>query len=88
MRPNPTTSWSAATSGSSGPTRNRIYAAMPSSSASSQPPGSIGEWQNWLLFTHSVSFGVKDPQFHKDVSFYVFHLPFLEFLVNWFIVAL
>ena len=26
------------------------------------------------------SFGVKDPQFHKDISFYVFRLPFLQFV--------
>ena len=28
------------------------------------------------------SFGIKDPQFHKDVGFYVFRLPFLTFLVR------
>jgi hypothetical protein len=48
----------------------------------------VGEWQNWLLFTHGQSFGVKDLQFHMDASFYVFRLPFLEFLVNWLIVSL
>ncbi|MDQ1439156.1 MAG: uncharacterized protein QOK43_2785 [Acidimicrobiaceae bacterium] len=47
-----------------------------------------GQWQNWLLFRHGVSFGTKDPQFHKDIGFYVFKLPFLGFLVNWVFVAL
>jgi uncharacterized protein len=70
------------------PYARRIYAAIAIVVGLIAAAGSIGEWQNWLLFTHSVSFGVKDPQFHKDVSFYVFHLPFLEFLVNWFVVAL
>ena len=31
--------------------------------------GVSGEWNSWLLFTHSQSFGVKDPQFNMDVGF-------------------
>ncbi len=50
--------------------------------------GSIGEWQNWILFTHGKSFGVVDPQFHWDVGFFVFKLPFLNFVVNWALVSL
>ena len=46
------------------------------------------QWQNWLLFRSGKSFGVTDPQFHKSVSFYVFKLPFLSFLVDWTLVAL
>ena len=45
--------------------------------------GTIGEWQNWILFRHGGNFGVKDPQFRKDVGFYVFKLPFLNFVVDW-----
>jgi uncharacterized protein len=66
----------------------RIYAALSIAVGLIAATGSIGEWQNWLLFTHSVPFGRQDPLFHKDISFYVFHLPFLEFLVDWFLVAL
>ena len=29
------------------------------------------------------SFGIKDPQFHKDIGFYVFQLPFLQFIAEW-----
>jgi hypothetical protein len=50
--------------------------------------GAIGQWQNWLMFRDGVSFGVTDSQFHKDISFYVFRLPFLQFLVSWFFIAL
>src|SRR6476660_1844289 len=40
--------------------------------------GSVAsQWQEWILFTNAKSFGVKDPQFGKDVGFYVFRLPFL-----------
>src|SRR4051812_32561761 len=35
-----------------------------------------GQWNDWILFTHAHDFGVKDAQFHKDVGFYVFKLPF------------
>lgn len=50
--------------------------------------GTTAQWQNWLLFRHGGSFGVLDPQFHRDVGFFVFKLPFLSFLVNWTQLAL
>ncbi len=50
--------------------------------------GASSEWSNWILFQNSVPFGIKDPQFHLDYSFYVFHLPFLLFLVRWSFLAL
>src|SRR5919106_795990 len=40
-------------------------------------------WQDWILFRNRVNFGVADPQFERDVGFYVFQLPFLSFLVDW-----
>ena len=33
-------------------------------------------------------FGVKDPQFHKDIGFYVFQLPFLKFIAEWLFAGL
>jgi uncharacterized membrane protein (UPF0182 family) len=42
-----------------------------------------GQWNDWILFTHGHDFGVKDAQFHKDVGFYVFKLPFYSFLIDW-----
>ncbi|HEV8063659.1 MAG TPA: UPF0182 family protein, partial [Acidimicrobiales bacterium] len=50
--------------------------------------GAPSQWQNWLLFLHGGNFGIRDPQFHRDVGFYVFRLPFLSFLVGWTQVAL
>lgn len=51
--------------------------------------GSVaGEWQRWVLFTNAQDFGVKDPQFHLDVGFYVFRLPFLTFLFDWLFAGL
>ncbi|MGE0796439.1 MAG: UPF0182 family protein, partial [Acidimicrobiia bacterium] len=45
--------------------------------------GVAGQWQNWLLFTNSETFGVDDPLFGRDIGFYVFRLPFLTFVVDW-----
>ncbi len=50
--------------------------------------GVSSQWKQWVLFTHSVDFGVKDPQFHKDVGFYVFQLPFLKFIAEWLFAGL
>ncbi len=45
--------------------------------------GQSSQWSNWLLYTHSQSFHTTDPQFHRDISYYVFKLPFLQSLVSW-----
>ena len=50
--------------------------------------GTVGQWQSWLLFSNAKQFGIKDPQFHKDVGFYVFQLPFWQFCVRWAFVSL
>ncbi|MHB1988248.1 MAG: UPF0182 family protein [Acidimicrobiales bacterium] len=50
--------------------------------------GTSGQWEHWLMFVNGGSFGAKDPQFHRNVGFYVFRLPFLSFLVDWSLVAL
>jgi uncharacterized membrane protein (UPF0182 family) len=50
--------------------------------------GVSSQWKQWVLFTHYVSFGKKDPQFHKDIGFYVFQLPFLKFIAEWLFAGL
>jgi uncharacterized membrane protein (UPF0182 family) len=47
-----------------------------------------GEWESYLRFANTLPFGVQDPIFQKDVSFYVFRLPFLSFLYNWLMASL
>lgn len=49
--------------------------------------GAVGQWQHWLLFRNAQSFGVKDPLFGFDVGFYVFRLPFLQFIIGWLFTA-
>ena len=45
--------------------------------------GASGQWRNWLLFEHAVAFGKVDPIFHRDISYFIFRLPFLTFVVSW-----
>lgn len=37
-----------------------------------------GMWRDWLLFINRTPFGVKDKQFHIDVSFFTFVYPMLR----------
>ena len=34
-----------------------------------------GRWQTWLLWLHGTNFGVSDPQFHRDISFFAWDYP-------------
>lgn len=43
----------------------------------------MSQWQDWMLFVNQQSFGIRDSLFNQDVSFYVFRLPFMGFVVNW-----
>ena len=47
--------------------------------------GSSGSqlWDTWLLFKNSTPFGVTDPQFGLDISFFTFKLPMYQALVAW-----
>jgi uncharacterized membrane protein (UPF0182 family) len=46
--------------------------------------GIIGSsrWEAFQLWRNGESFGRKDPHFGKDVGFYVFDMPWLQFLVS------
>jgi uncharacterized membrane protein (UPF0182 family) len=45
-------------------------------------------WDTWLLFKNSTSFGVVDPQFGLDISFFAFKLPMYQALIAWAISTL
>ena len=45
--------------------------------------GASDQWEEWLLLTNSVDFGMTDPLFDRDIGFYVFQLPFYSYIVNW-----
>ncbi len=40
------------------------------------------QWQTFLLWRNSAPFGQSDPQFGKDLSFFMFSLPWWNFLLS------
>ncbi len=46
-----------------------------------------GAWRTWLLFINQVPFHQKDPQFHLDISFFVFTYPFLRLVLSYLFAA-
>jgi uncharacterized membrane protein (UPF0182 family) len=50
-----------------------------------------GDWVILQKFINPSSFGISDPIFNKDVGFYVFQLPFYQFLyklITWIVLLL
>jgi uncharacterized membrane protein (UPF0182 family) len=41
-----------------------------------------GNWQMWQLWLHGGSFGITDPQFHQDISFYAWDYPVYRSLLG------
>ena len=41
------------------------------------------KWPEYLLFRQGGEFGIVDPVFTRDVGFYVFRLPFWQYLWQW-----
>ena len=40
-----------------------------------------------MMFRNQQSFGIADAQFHHDVGFYMFRLPFIAFVLDWLFAA-
>jgi len=47
-----------------------------------------GNWEVVLRFFNAQPFGIVDPVFYKEVSFYIFSLPFLNLIKGWLLGAL
>ena len=45
-------------------------------------------WLQYIYFTNSIDFNLKDPIFGLDVSFYVFKLPFIQTLLSFYLALL
>jgi hypothetical protein len=45
--------------------------------------GASAWWRDWLLFRNKQPFGVNDPIFERDVSFYVFDIPLYRDILGW-----
>ena len=48
----------------------------------------VSQWSTVLKFLHATSFGVTDPVFGNDISFYVFSLPFFKSIVGFLLGAM
>ena len=70
------------------PYAKRIYAAIALFMGLIAGLNATGQWQNYILFTHYEPFHRVDPLFHKDIAFYIFTLPFVSFIITWFLVVL
>jgi uncharacterized membrane protein (UPF0182 family) len=46
-----------------------------------------GSWRTYLMWADGVPFGAEDPQFHKDIGFYVFTLPWLRHIQGFLVAA-
>jgi uncharacterized membrane protein (UPF0182 family) len=42
----------------------------------------MGQWRTYLLWRNAQSFGTEDAQFDRDIGYYVFHLPWQHYLVD------
>jgi len=47
-----------------------------------------GSWETLLQWMNGVDFGVEDPQFNRDISFYLFELPAYHFVQGWLLALL
>jgi uncharacterized protein len=45
-------------------------------------------WETWLLWRNGTRFGVTDPQFGKDISYFVFTYPFQRFVLGYLFTAI
>ena len=45
--------------------------------------GASSSWQTFALYLNRVSFGEEDPQFGRDIGFYMFELPFFNLILDW-----
>ncbi|HWD96008.1 MAG TPA: UPF0182 family protein [Acidimicrobiales bacterium] len=70
------------------PYAKRIYAVIALFMGLIAGLNATGQWQSYILFTHYESFHKVDPLFHKDLGFYIFTLPFVSFVITWFLVVL
>ena len=50
--------------------------------------GASSQYAHWIQFRNAASFGIDDPQFGRDIGFFVFRLPFLTYVAQWAFVAL
>ncbi|GHG47462.1 UPF0182 protein [Sinomonas cellulolyticus] len=69
------------------PMRRIVMAGVPIVFGLFAGAAAASQWQKVALFFNQESFGVQDPQFHLDISFYTMSLPFLGAVVGFLLSA-
>ena len=69
------------------PVRRFLFIAVPGFLGLLAGVSASAEWQTWLEWRNATDFGQTDPQFGLDISFYVFTLPFLRFVLGFLTAA-
>ena len=69
------------------PLRRLVVIAVPVALGLFAGSAASQQWQDFLLWWNRVPFGTQDAQFGLDVGFFVFTLPWLQFLVGFFSVV-
>jgi uncharacterized membrane protein (UPF0182 family) len=64
------------------PLRRLVVIALPIGLGLFAGSAASEQWKTFLLWWNRVPFGTKDPQFHHDIAFFVFTLPWLDFLTG------
>ena len=49
---------------------------------------SMGDWRTWMLWRYGGQFGIKDLQFHRDVSFFAWDYPAYRLMLSFGFVAI
>ncbi|HIZ35102.1 MAG TPA: UPF0182 family protein [Candidatus Ruania gallistercoris] len=69
------------------PLRRAVFVGAPIVAAFFAGSTATAQWQNALLALNGQEWGQNDPQFGVDLSFFMFTLPFLRFIVSFLLVA-
>ncbi len=64
------------------PRRKLILAAVMVVSLLGAGASAQGDWKIWQLWLNGGAFGIKDPQFHKDISFFAWDYPVYRALLS------
>lgn len=70
------------------PVRRIVMIAVPAIFGLFAASTAATQWKTVVLFFTQEPFGQTDPQFHLDLGFYVFTLPFLRFVIGFLVTAL
>jgi len=64
------------------PLRKVLFSVVPAALGLLIGISAAAQWRTYLMWMNSTPFGKSDPQFGKDLSFYMFDLPFWRFLLG------